>query len=43
MEAGAQDRSLQQQEYHLIGNLFELEGRTLPTVRRPVIQSFISI
>ena len=32
MEAGVQDGSLQQQEYHLIGNLFELEGRTLPTV-----------
>ena len=32
LEAGAQDGSLQQQEYHLIGNLFELEGRTLPTV-----------
>ena len=31
MEAGAQDGSLQQQEYHLIGNVFELEGRTLPT------------
>lgn len=32
MEAGAQDGSLQQQEYQLIGNVFELEGRTLPTV-----------
>ena len=32
MEAGAQDGSLQQQEYQIIGNVFELEGRTLPTV-----------
>lgn len=32
MEAGAQDGSLQQQEYRLIGNVFELEARTLPTV-----------
>lgn len=31
-EAGSQDGSLQQQEYRLIGNVFELEARTLPTV-----------
>jgi len=31
MDAGAEHGSLQQQEYHLIGNVFELEGRTLPT------------
>ncbi|MDP4984407.1 hemolysin family protein [Pseudoalteromonas tunicata] len=31
MDAGAEYGSLQQQEYHLIGNVFELEGRTLPT------------
>ena len=31
MEAGAQHGSLQQQEYQLLGNVFELEGRTLST------------
>ncbi|NVK24018.1 MAG: HlyC/CorC family transporter [Gammaproteobacteria bacterium] len=31
MEAGAQHGSLQQQEYQLLGNVFELEGRTLTT------------
>ena len=29
MEAGAEHGSLQQQEYQLLGNVFELEGRTL--------------
>ncbi|MFT6530394.1 MAG: CBS domain containing-hemolysin-like protein [Psychrosphaera sp.] len=31
MDAGAEHGSLQQQEYQLLGNVFELEGRTLPT------------
>ncbi|MDY6890789.1 MAG: hemolysin family protein [Pseudomonadota bacterium] len=31
MDAGAEHGSIQQQEYHLIGNVFELEGRTLPS------------
>jgi CBS domain containing-hemolysin-like protein len=31
MDAGAEHGSLQQQEYHLLGNVFELEGCTLPT------------
>lgn len=32
VDAGAASGSLQAQEYHLIGNVFELEGRTLPTI-----------
>ncbi|MFP6845988.1 MAG: hemolysin family protein [Thalassolituus sp.] len=31
MDAGAEHGSLQEQEYHLLGNVFELEGRTVPT------------
>ena len=31
MDAGAEHGSLQQQEYQLLGNVFELEGRTLNT------------
>lgn len=31
MDVGAEHGSIQQQEYHLIGNVLELEGRTLPT------------
>lgn len=31
MDVGAENGSIQQQEYHLIGNVLELEGRTLPT------------
>ncbi|GAB2991823.1 polyamine export protein PaeA [Psychrosphaera aestuarii] len=31
MDAGAEHGSLRQQEYQLLGNVFELEGRTLPT------------
>lgn len=31
MDAGAEHGSLQQQEYQLLGNVFELEGRTLST------------
>ncbi|MFC3031734.1 hemolysin family protein [Pseudoalteromonas fenneropenaei] len=31
VDAGAESGSLQAQEYHLIGNVFELETRTLPT------------
>lgn len=31
MDAGAEYGSLQQQEYQLIGNVFELENRTLPS------------
>ncbi|WP_440055793.1 hemolysin family protein [Pseudoalteromonas sp. T1lg65] len=32
MEAGAQDGTLQQQEYHLIGSVFELDSLTIPSV-----------
>ncbi|WMN59456.1 hemolysin family protein [Pseudoalteromonas xiamenensis] len=32
VDAGAESGSLQAQEYQLIGNVFELEGRTLPTI-----------
>ncbi|ALO41181.1 hemolysin family protein [Pseudoalteromonas phenolica] len=42
MEAGAQDGTLQQQEYHLIGSVFELDSLTLPSVMttRETIISF---
>lgn len=42
MEAGAQDGTLQQQEYHLIGSVFELDSLTLPSVMttREAIISF---
>jgi len=32
VDAGAKHGSIPQQEYHLIGNVFELEGRTLPSI-----------
>jgi len=35
MDAGAEDGSLQKQEYQLIGNVFELELRTISSVMTP--------
>jgi CBS domain containing-hemolysin-like protein len=35
MDAGAEDGSLQRQEYQLIGNVFELELRTISSVMTP--------